>query len=177
MRLRQASKLAAAAVAAVALAVMAAPSASAHAPSVSLRVYDTYGLCTIGTATFQHVHGNGPNTAKAITTARVAGCTTIDMFAPGWLAVRYDVQKWKGSATGWVTCQTSNWVFNTTWADKVEVPSSQPNIPSDSSGIPDCDGTANDGPGYFRTLGVHYVWDGSAWRGGAVASPHHQLPA
>jgi hypothetical protein len=169
MRIRHAGKLAVGATIALAIPLMAAQSASAHAPSSSGRVYDTYNLCTISSATFTHDHNTGDNTASARTIGRVAGCTTIDVFPPGWLAVRLDMQKWTGSA--WLTCQSTSWQFNNTWTDELRM--SQPL----QSGVPDCAGTVNNGKGYFRTLAVSFIWDGSAWRGGSMASPYHAFPA
>ncbi|MGH8970315.1 MAG: hypothetical protein ACRDV1_10245 [Actinomycetes bacterium] len=168
MKARRVGMLALSALIGLTLAVIAAQPASAHTPTASARVYDTYGLCTISWSQIAHDHATGQTTASAHTYARVANCTTIDMFAPGHLAVRLDLQKW--TRAGWVNCQSTDWVYNSTWNDEIRTSRLY------GANRPDCDGTANDGPGYFRTQGVSYVWDGSAWRGGATQSGYHYLP-
>jgi hypothetical protein len=153
--------------------VLAAQPASAHAPSGSGIIYNTTesgGVCTIGSATIGYDHVAENSFAVARTTARAGGgpCNVIRLFPPGHLAVRINVQKWKSSA--WVNCTSTSWVYNTTLTDTVAT--------SRSFGprYPNCDGTVNDGPGYYRAQTVSYAWDGSAWRGGGLASPYHQMP-
>ncbi|MGH8893278.1 MAG: hypothetical protein ACRDWY_08245, partial [Actinomycetes bacterium] len=133
--------------------------ASAHAPSASGIVYNTTasgGVCTISAATIGYNHIAENSFATARTTARAGGgsCTTIRLFPPGHLAVRLDVQKWK--SPNWVTCRSTTYVYNTTLTDTVST--------SGTFGprYPNCDGTVNDGPGYFRTKAVSFAWDGSA---------------
>jgi hypothetical protein len=146
------------------LCTVAAQPASAHTPSASKTVYDGGGLCVIGKAQIAVNHATGELTSSAWTNARVAGgssCDTIDVFAPSFLAVRYDLQRWNGSA--WTNCRSTNWVQNTAWTWEVTV--------SNSYGTtPPC------GAGYYRTAARSLVWDGSAWRGGDVDSGYHPLP-
>ncbi|MGH8970552.1 MAG: hypothetical protein ACRDV1_11455 [Actinomycetes bacterium] len=147
--------------------------AAAHAPSASGIIYNTTasgGVCTIGASTIGYDHTAENSFATARTTARAGGggCNVIRLFPPGHLAVRLDVQKWK--SPNWVTCVSTTYVYNTTLTDTVSMNRYF------GPRYPNCTGTINDGPGYFRTKTVSYAWDGSAWRGGAKYSPYHLMP-
>jgi len=141
-------------------AALAAQPAAAHAPSASRIVYDGGTLCVIGKAQITVDHATGAMAPSASTNARVAGgasCDTIDVFAPSWIAVRYDLERWNGAA--WIVCRTTSWSHNSAWTWEVTA--------SESPAGPPC------GKGYYRTVGHALVWDGSAWRGGTVESPYH----
>jgi hypothetical protein len=150
----------------LALVVLSAQPASAHTPTTSKTVYDNGNLCVISKSQVAVNHATGELTASAWTNARVhaggATCDTIDVFAPSYLAVRYDLQRWNGSS--WAACKSTGWVQNTSsWTWEVTV--------SNSYGTsPPC------GPGYYRTAGRSLVWDGSTWQGGNTESPSHPLP-
>jgi hypothetical protein len=143
------------------LALLVTQPASAHAPSTTKMVYLGGSLCVINKSQLTANHTTGELSAFASTNVRVytgGNCDTIDVFPPGHIAVRYDLQKWNGSA--WDTCRSTGWVLNSgAWNWEVTV--------SNSHGPSPC------GRGYYRTKGTSLVWDGSAWQGGSAESPPH----
>jgi hypothetical protein len=148
-------------VAALASAGLIAQPASAHAPSTTKMVYTGGSLCVINTSRLTANHTTGELTAFASTSFRVYSggtCETIDVKPPGHIAVRYDLQRWNGSA--WETCRSTGWMYNSgAWNYEVSV--------SNSHGASPC------GRGYYKTRGTSLVWDGSAWQGGSAESPYH----
>lgn len=143
---------------------VAVQSAAAHAPTTSGVIYSDGNLCTSSTAQIAFDHTTKVLSASARTTGYRPGgygCDTIDVWAPGSIAVRYDLYKWTGST--WAVCTYTNWAFNSTWTWDV---TSQTNY---GTNYP-C------GAGYYGTMSYSFIWDGAAWRGGSRWSNYHQVP-
>jgi hypothetical protein len=117
-------------------------------------------VCVISKAELSANHTTGGMTPAAWTTGRRSGgssCNVIDVFQPGHVAVRTDLQYWNGSS--WLTCQSGGWVTNPEWGWEATV--STPNS------------TSPCGRAYYRTVASSFVWDGNQWQGGSIASPYH----
>lgn len=154
---------------------VAAQPASAHAPSATGVIYNNTanaGICVRSTAVTSYDHTAENSSFTATTLAGIGGdtCNVVTLFPPGQVAVRLYVQKWNASTSTWVTCRSTPYVYNTSTDYRV---STTLNL---SPRWPNCDGTANDGPGYFRTRALSYAWDGDAWRGGGFNAPWHKMP-
>jgi hypothetical protein len=161
MKSRRVLWAATAGLAALMSAVLVAQPASAHAPSTTKMVYMGGSLCVINKSQITANHTTGELSASASTSFRVysgGNCSTIDVLPPGHIAVRYDLQKWNGSA--WESCRSTGWVLNS-GAWNYEVTVSTPH------------GPAPCGRGHYRTQGSSLVWNGSAWVGGSAESPSH----
>jgi hypothetical protein len=166
MRPRTIIHLALTGLAALLFVALAAAPASAHSVSSSGVVYNGYP-CTLGGATLAYDHTTKTSTVTARAEARVTGgsaCDTIDVFAPGHLAVRYDLLYQRTGSTTWQVCRSSGWVYNTTYTWEVSVSAT-------FGGPQPCE------PGSYGTQTTAYVWDGSAWHGGTRWSGTHPMPA
>jgi hypothetical protein len=145
---------------------LAAQPASAHSVSASSVVYNGGYFCAIGGATIGYDHSSKAATATARTEGRVTGstsCDTIDVFAPGHLAVRYELIYLRTRDSTWQLCRSTDWTFNSTYTWEVSV--------SNTYGGPQpCE------PGQYGTRTYSYVWDGSAWQGGVKWSGTHPMP-
>jgi hypothetical protein len=144
-------------------ALIAQPAAAHMVESRSQVVHAGNGahtVCVISKAQLTADHTTGGMTPGAFTTGRRSGgssCDVIDVFQPGHVAVRTDLQSWTGSS--WVTCQAGGWVTNPDWGWEAMV--STPNA------------TSPCGRTHYRTVATSMVFDGTSWQGGSIESPSH----
>jgi hypothetical protein len=122
-------------------------------------------VCVQGESKFNWTSGGfADHSAGAVTYARNPGSCSGTLYRPmGWLATRLDVFKWTG--TEWALCRSLDWSFGgggDRWVGDIwyEQAATQWEVYSG----PPC------GAGFYGTVGVHRVWDGSAWQGGSTWS-------
>jgi hypothetical protein len=165
LTLRVPLKVATCGLATLLFVILAAAPAAAHAPTVTTN-FSSASVCTIGTSQIAFDHTSKQASAMAKAEARVTGaysCDTIDVFAPGYLAVRLELWRWTGSSWAVCTAGGTGWTYNSNWGYTVSVSRSY--------------GTAYPcGSGYYGTMAYTYVWNGSSWNGGSIWSGYHQIP-
>jgi hypothetical protein len=76
---------------------------------------------------------------------------------PGWMTGRTILDWWDGFQ--WRICVDTNWRYSNVWTHGWVVGANMFQWPV-------C------GPGYYRTRGGGFVWDGYAWQGGEMDSPY-----
>jgi hypothetical protein len=133
-----------------------------------VRVYDGPGLCVQGDAGIDHRQPNvfSGNLAYDGTYALSQGCGAGLNLPYGRAAARLDVYKWTGS--DWAFCRGTNWQYGATGVNEWG--------PWGPAQILDYGGSSSCGAGFYGTQAYAYVWDGSAWRGGAVWSGFEFVP-
>jgi hypothetical protein len=136
-----------------------------------VRVYDGPGLCVQAHAGIDHFRPGffSGNLAYGNTYALTQGCGSGLTLPYGWAVVRVDVLKWTGS--DWAFCRGTNWVYRNTGVSGGDVGG-----PYGPEGLLNYGGSSSCGAGWYGTLAHAYVWDGSAWRGGAIWSGHEFVP-
>jgi hypothetical protein len=161
--------------------------AIAHAPYAEGVVYSGGTLCTISRAQIAFDHTTKALTASAKTEGRLrssatSGCDTIDVWAPGWLAVSFTVYKWSLTNARWEKCTTSKnpnnpndpWVYNTSWTWQLVA---ETNFGTNYPCWNPSENATAQRPTYYYTVSSSWIWDGTAWRGGSKTSGYHPVPA
>ena len=132
-------------------------------------VYNGAALCVQGTAGIDHRRPGvfSGNLAYADTYALRAGCGTG--LTTTQAAVRLDVFHWNGTA--WTVCRKTDWTVGPTG-----ISGGDTGGPYGPSQVFDYGGSASCGAGWYGTMARSFVWDGTAWRGGAVWSGQEYVP-
>ena len=131
-------------------------------------LYTSPNLCVQADSGIDHQRPDtlSGNIAYANCYALSGGCGAGLNLPYGWAAVRLDVYKWNG--TDWAVCRGTNWKLGATGTNQWG-----PWGPGD---LLTYGGSSSCGPGWYGTMAIAYVWDGSAWRGGGLWSGAEFVP-